>query len=76
MRVRNRIFQLQRAGRLEYGTVPLPEADERRLVMLLPDILRRIADPEIFEFVWQDSQMDTSKNPDFCQIAFAKALIS
>lgn len=57
MRVRNRILQLDRANRLEYATVPLPAEDEQRLMLLLPDILRRIADPDIFEFVWQDSQI-------------------
>lgn len=55
MRVRNRILQLHRANRLNYATVPLPPEDERRLTLLLPDILRRIADPDIFEFVWRDS---------------------
>ncbi|OJH54713.1 hypothetical protein ATN81_11825 [Agrobacterium pusense] len=55
LRFRNRILQLDRANRLEYGTVPLPPEDERRLLLMLPDILRRIADPDIFEFAWQDS---------------------
>lgn len=62
MRVRNRIFKLRRANRLEYGTVPLPEADERRLIMLLPDILRRIADPDIFEFVWEGANISIDAN--------------
>ncbi|WP_168879105.1 hypothetical protein [Rhizobium sp. P28RR-XV] len=57
LRVRNRILQLHRANRLEYWTVPLPMEDERRLQQMLPGILRGIADPDIFEFVWQDSQI-------------------
>lgn len=57
LRVRNRILQLHRANRLEYGTVPLPIEDERRLLLMLPEILRSIASPDIFEFVWQDSRI-------------------
>lgn len=60
LRVRNRILQLHRANRLEYRTVPLPMEDERRRLLMLPDILRGIADPDIFEFVWEDSQIRVS----------------
>lgn len=55
MRVRNRILQLARANRLEYGSVPLGEEDQRRLASLFPRILGSIADAGIFEFVWQDA---------------------
>lgn len=57
MRIRNRILQLYRANRLQFASVPLPLEDQRRLVLLFPDILDRIADPDIFEFEWHESQI-------------------
>jgi len=55
MTIRNEILQLHRESRLVYGGVPMPPDDELRVFGMMPDILRRISDPDIFEFAWQGS---------------------
>jgi len=57
MRVRNRILELDDADRLQFTSVPLPDEDQGPLKLLVRDLLRRIDDPEIFEFVWHGSEI-------------------
>lgn len=55
MPVRNQILDLHRSNKLNYGAVPLSTEDQQLLIDHIPGVLDRMANPDIFEFKWEDA---------------------
>jgi len=62
MPVRNQILKLHRSKKLKFGGVPVSAADQHKLRHHIPSVLDRIANPEIFEFRWEDAGIWMSDN--------------
>lgn len=64
MSVRREILELNRSGRLRWGSVPLPPRDVEELRRSMPDVISAVANPEIFEFDWQDAAISLDDGYD------------
>ncbi|MEX4008477.1 hypothetical protein [Neoaquamicrobium sediminum] len=64
MSARSRILELHRTGQLRFTSVPLPESDSRLLRSLMPGILEKMANPDTFEFSWENSGIELDDELD------------